>query len=263
MKSKSYINARAQRGFTLIELLAVVAIIGLLAALIVPSVSDARKQSQITVTVADLANLAKVTQALDEVPVLPLTEAMQDSDRAANVGGTTFVGTASANLNASLRFDQLLLSLGKIDNLFTSKLVNQQLPGTVGTETTPIAAPTADPRWNNTSKRFVTVGDVVTTHSWAACARLESAIVTGVVADTANGRNYQLDGVTPLPTTVRVQYAVLPNVTTETAFLIGKEINGDGLMQSTVAGSAQTRGKAIWAAPTNGLTTVFVYLNHL
>ena len=71
MKSKSSILTRGQRGFTLIELLAVVAIIGLLAALIIPSVANARKQSQVTATVADLNKLAEIVQGLDGYFRLP------------------------------------------------------------------------------------------------------------------------------------------------------------------------------------------------
>lgn len=261
MKSHSQ-KRRASRGFTLIELLAAVAIIGLLAALIIPSVGDARKKSQVTATVADLVNLSKVIQSLDELAIMPLTEGMVDGDRAANVAGTNLVGTDATALNAALRFDQVLLSLGKTDRLFQTQLVGQKLPGLAASPTTPIAVPATDPRWNNSSKRFFNTPDTATTHTWENTARLESALVNTAAIPGVDGRNFRLDGVQNLPAQSRVQYAVLPGVTAEIAFKIGQEINGDALMDSTDSGAAQLRGKAAWAAPVGGLTTVYVYMNH-
>lgn len=45
MKAKKYNNARSSGGFTLIELLAVIAVIGVLSAILIPAVSSARQKS--------------------------------------------------------------------------------------------------------------------------------------------------------------------------------------------------------------------------
>lgn len=261
-RAKAHVTA----GFTLIELLTVIAIIGILAALIVPNMADARKSSQVTALVADLNSISKTLQTNEAISVYPITEGMADGDRAANVTGTNLVGSASAVLNNALRLDQLLLSTGKVDKLFTTKLVSQQLPQTQDaagvTSSTTIAVPASDPRWSTTSLRFINTPDAVPTGSWANCARIESRVTNNGATPGVDGTNFRLDGNTNLSANNRVQYAVLPNVTAEVAFLIGEKMNV-GLMDALVQGSAQVRGKATWAAPSGGLTTVYIYLNHM
>jgi prepilin-type N-terminal cleavage/methylation domain-containing protein len=257
---KSNTKRALTKGFTLIELLVVVAIIGALAALIVPSVQDARQQTRVTTLVADIDSVAKTIQSLDNPSVFPLTEHMADADRANNVGGANLVGATSANLNNALRLDQLLLSLGKLETLFQTQLV--PVRSAVDAAGSSIATPVTDPRWNPASRRFVNTPDTAVTHSWAQAARIECATTVPGNTPGVDGRNFRLDGVTNLPTNARVQYAVLPNVTSEVAFLIGNAINTEALMDASAQGSAQLRGRAAWASPVGGLTTVYVYLGH-
>ena len=161
-----------------------------------------------------------------------------------------------------LRFDQVLISLGKIQTLFTSKLCPVRLP-ILTADSTEIVPPDFDPRWNNATMQWYNTPDtnVGDTYLWDT-PRLECSLVAPLVIPGQSPKNYRLDGVTNLPAGTRVVYAVLPSVTTEAAFLLGSQINGEALMDSTTADSAQVRGKATWAAPTDGRTTVFVYLHH-
>src|SRR6187455_2654856 len=50
-------NRRSQRGFTLIELLIVVAIIGIIAAILIPNLLDALQKAKQKATVGDIRNI--------------------------------------------------------------------------------------------------------------------------------------------------------------------------------------------------------------
>jgi len=94
-----------KKGFTLVEIMIVVAIIGLLAAIGIPSILGAYANSQ---DKAKLRNVAEVEKAkgvltLPVDPDHPITGAMALSDTSTDIGS----GTALANLLDALSIDSV------------------------------------------------------------------------------------------------------------------------------------------------------------
>lgn len=266
---------KKNKGFTLIELLVVVAIIGMLAGILIPVVGDARKKAQITSTVTSLESLAKTIQSMDDLSPYPFTADMTTAAQVSSVAtGNTFSAVANAAaLNNALRFDQILLSKGKIPKLFESPLVNQKMAVDAAGNLTPAVLQAADPRFDPVLRRFRRGDgqDIVTTHSWNTCARIECSPSNTTIPSAANGRNFFIiGGTTNLPAGCRVVYAVIPGLTAELAWKLAKEINGEAAMDNietditgqTATALTQNRGRVVFGTPVDGVVDVYVYLAH-
>ena len=280
MKTR-YKKNQANQGFTLIEILTVLAIIGILTAILIPAVSKAQSRARVTSAVAEInsARTAAVEGAARNGGTLPITE-----------GATATVGYAAANFasatdltrtgaqehfNNGARLDAALLSMDPpvLDGMFTSKFA----PGAA--VTWPATAGRLS--WSSTngvwsvSPATANWGAANNAVSQANTTRMECAVkadtfdVTNVgtaaapinPVTAASGINFRLDGVTNLPAG-RVAYIVYPGVPVNDARTLATELNGSALMtdRDPAAPVAQTNGRVIYNAPVGGVTTVYVFL---
>jgi len=254
-------------GFTLIEILAVVAIIGILSALLLPALSKALSASHVSRTLSDLQHLKGfVADAANQLGgTLPLTKGY--ASVAAIVSATAnpnLSSSAPADFNNALRLDSVLLSMpsAKLDRYFAPACGSQILsPAGGGT--------TVDPRFNPATSLFYNLPDtkIAAGYGYAAVSRLECAAVDGTqspgTVDASGGTNFKLDGVNSLPAG-RVAYAVIKSVTGSEAYQIASSIDTPAFMDDTSgsAAVAQGRGQAAYAAASAGVTDVYVYLGN-
>ncbi len=210
-----------QSGFSLIEMIGVLAIIAILAVVIVPKVFATIGSSRVTSAVSSLNALASAAADFSgKYGTLPVT-------------------------TANSRIDDLLLTSGYVDNRFTVKI-----------GTPPPNPAVAGSTWTYTAGVWTPAGGA----SQNAQSRIICLNATAAAPSAANGANYQLDGVTNLPTGARVLSAVLVNVTGTQARQISLLIDGDAMSAPDTV-SADNAGKVVYAAPNGqGLTTVYVYL---
>jgi len=255
------------RGFTLIEILAVVAIIGILSALLLPAMSKALSASHVNRTLSDLQHLKGfVADAANQLGgTLPLTKGYASLAGVVSASASpTLSGSATTDFNNALRLDSVLLSMpsAKLDRYFTPACGSQIFSPATGVTT-------VDPRYNPATGFFYNVPDakVPAGYGYAGVSRLDCAAVNAAqvpgTIDASGGTNFKLDGVTSLPAG-RVAYAVIKAVPGPEAYQIAASIDTPAFMDDTSgAGTlAQLRGQAAYAAASSGVTDVYVYLGN-
>jgi prepilin-type N-terminal cleavage/methylation domain-containing protein len=255
------------RAFSLIEILVVVAIIGVLAAILLPALNKALQAAHVNRTIADLRQLKGfAADAANQLGgTLPQTKGY--TSLTAVVGSAAnpnLSGSAVADFNGALRLDEVLLSVPspKLEKYFTPACGSQSFTPAGGSAI-------VDPRYSASTATFYNLPDARITagYGYANVSRLECAAVDGTqvpgTVDANGGTNFKVDGVNNLPAG-RVAYAVIKSVAGPDASQIATSIDTPAFMDDTTgsAGLAQSRGEVAYAAAIGGVTDVYVYLGN-
>jgi prepilin-type N-terminal cleavage/methylation domain-containing protein len=239
-------TARPSAAFTLVEIMIVVVIIGILLTLGFNSYSDSLRRGRITSVVGAVASCKTATFAYLTKPgspgVIPLTDG--------NIPTTQFsgTGTTSANVALAASLDQVFLAEG----LFASPLAIKMGPQNNAVSGVGV-------NWSPATGTF-TAGAAPTADR-TSIPRVECQLSTTRTPSTAAGTNFFLDGTNNLPTNVRVAALVIPNVPAEDALQLSLMLDGPA-MTPLSNDLDDDRGIISYAAPVNGLTTVYAYVVH-
>ncbi len=209
--------------FSLVEMIGVLAIIAILAVVIVPKVFSTIASSRVTNAVASVNSVkSAVTEFVGKYGTIPTT-------------------------NNNARIDDLLFNQGFLEGRFAVKIGTQPVkPAIVGAT------------WSHSSGNWTSSGGA----SQTSQSRVICLTSNATSPDTANGRNFQLDGAVDLPAGSRVISAVLVNVRASEAQELSLRIDGEPLSEADTA-TADSGGRVVYRAPnSSGLTTAYVYLAH-
>lgn len=233
-------------GFTLVEIMIVVVIIGILLTLGFNAYSDALRRGRITSVAGAMASAKTATFAYLTKPgslgVIPITDGTIPPSQFSGTGAT------SGNVAAAASLDQVLLAEG----LFGSPLTVKMGPQSTAVNGVPVT-------WSPATGTFV--AGAAPTADKSTVTRLECQLSTAVPPSSAAGSNFLLDGISSMPTNVRVVALVIPNVPAEDAYQLSLTVDGNAL---TPAGNtfADNAGSISYAIPTDGVTTVYAHVVH-
>jgi prepilin-type N-terminal cleavage/methylation domain-containing protein len=272
MKTTKQMKARFSRilrvrGFSLIEILVVVAIIGVLAAILLPALNKALSAAHVNRTVADLKQLQGfAADAANQLGgTLPQTKGYSSpSSVVSATANPNLSGSAPTDFNNALRLDEVLISVPnpKLERYFAPACGSQTFLPSGGSAI-------EDPRYNATTGLFYNLPDtrISAGYSYAnvsrlECAAVDTAQVPGTI-DANGGTNFKIDGVNSLAAG-RVAYAIIKAVSGPEASQIAVAIDTPAFMDDTTgsAGIAQGRGAVVYSAAIGGVTDVYVYLGN-
>jgi prepilin-type N-terminal cleavage/methylation domain-containing protein len=257
----------AASAFSLIEILVVVAIIGVLAAILLPALNKALSAAHVNRTIADLKQLKGfAADAANQLGgTLPQTKGYSSLASVVNATASPNLSSSTAaDFNDALRLDEILLSVPnpKLEHYFAPACGSQVFTPTGGSGA-------IDPRYSAATGTFYNLPDsrIAAGYGYSAVSRLECAAVDVAQApgtvDANGGTNFKIDGANNL-SAGRVAYAVLKGVSGPEASQIAMAINTPAFMDDTTgSGSvAQARGAVAYAAAVGGVTDVYVYLGN-
>jgi prepilin-type N-terminal cleavage/methylation domain-containing protein len=255
------------RAFSLIEILVVVAIIGVLAAILLPALNKALSAAHVNRTIADLKQLKGfAADAANQLGgTLPETKGYTSLSPIVNATASpNLSGSATADFNNSLRLDEVLLSVPnpKLEQYFAPACGSQVFLPSGGSAI-------IDPRYNPSNGAFYNLPDarIAPGYGYSNVSRLECAAVDAVqvpgTVDANGGTNFRIDGVNSLAAG-RVAYAVIKAVSGPEAYQIATAIDTPAFMDDTSgsASVAQARGEVVYSAAVAGVTDVYVYLGN-
>lgn len=252
------------QGFTLVEIGVVLAIIGVLAAITIPSVSYMLRRSRVQSLVGCLPTIKGYVAALASSTasggVIPVTEGGAPPRVGAALNGQNATDVANA-----ARLDMAFVSAGITDKLINFGIGSQnQVPEGGGN----------DLQWSTRYRGFFMddgAGGVSATavcaRDWSRCSRVEARVSTpATLPSQAQGGNFRLNGTGNLTANTVVTYVVLKEVPYKDAIELSKTLNGEDLTTATESnGVAQDSGPVAFLPPAaNSATTdVFVYISHM
>ena len=253
-----------ERGFTLIEIGVVLAIIGILAAITIPSVSYMLRRSRVQSLVGCLPTIkgyvAAMASSTASGGMIPVTEGGSPPRV-----GAALVGQSATTVANAARLDMAFVSAGITDKLITFGIGSQnQVPDGAG----------SDLQWSTKYRAFYMDDDAggvsataVCARDWSKCSRVEARVSTpGTAPSQAAGGNFRLNGTSNITANTVVAYIILRDVPYKDAIELSNTLNGEDLTTATDNnGLAQDNGPVVFSPPATGsaVTDVYVYISHI
>lgn len=251
MKKNQPSSLRAQ-GYSLLELVLVLAIVSVLVGLLLPKGFDALRNARIQQVQKTVDTLKT---ALADYITLPGGNGSIPRTEGTNIptSGAALTGATDIAKGNGARLDSVLLATGKLERPLSLRMGTQSYASTgTGNEMT----------WNQASLAFVVTPDAAPQRNWSGVTRLEArSSAPGTLPSVALGANFRLDGLTDLTANLIVAYLVIPAVPAKDAYNLALAMNAPQL--APVEGAASDTGVVAYAAPSNGVTDVYVYLTSI
>lgn len=245
----TYRNRFDNRGYSLLELVMVLAIVATLIGLLLPKGFDALRNAR----VQEVKNAAGTLRtALTDLITMPGGSGTIPRTEGTGIpcSGSALSGATDAAKGNGARLDTVLLATGKLERPLSLRMGSQVYASTgTGNEM----------QWNQATQSFAMSPDAAPLRNWSTVTRVEARTANPALAPSAaQGANFRLDGVTNRSANVVVAYLVITGCPAKDAYELALSMNAPQL--APVEGAACDVGQVAYAAPTNGVTDVYVYL---